>query len=116
MPIAVFGYPGRMYSFEFFYPLFSSPIVYSVPVTSYYTLHKISQAKLEATFQMFHVKHVAVGTVLCYDNVFNRLFTINTSTLPGESGGPVVPLGDPTTFCGIRTFLGAVCSIILFCF
>jgi hypothetical protein len=103
-------------------PFFSSPIVYSVPprkslaqrATSYYAIHKISPSQLEATFQMFHVKHVAVGTVVGYDNVFNRLFTINATTLPGESGGPVVPLSDPTTFCGIRMFLSVVCIIIFF--
>lgn len=91
MPIAAFGYPGL--------PPRKS---LAQRATSYYTIHKISPAQLEATFQMFHVKHVAVGTVVGYDNIFNRLFTINATTLPGESGGPVVPLSDPTTFCGIH--------------
>eukprot|EP00026_Physarum_polycephalum_P009839 Phypoly_transcript_09976.p1 GENE.Phypoly_transcript_09976~~Phypoly_transcript_09976.p1 ORF type:complete len:102 (+),score=7.50 Phypoly_transcript_09976:843-1148(+) len=81
MPIAAFGYPRL-------------PPRKSLAQrdTSYYTIHKISPAKVEASFQMFYVKHVAVGTVVGYDNVFNHLFTINATTLPGESGGPIVPL------------------------
>eukprot|EP00026_Physarum_polycephalum_P007461 Phypoly_transcript_07521.p1 GENE.Phypoly_transcript_07521~~Phypoly_transcript_07521.p1 ORF type:complete len:215 (+),score=7.04 Phypoly_transcript_07521:846-1490(+) len=90
MPIAAFSYPGL-------------PPTKSQPDTCYYSIHKIQPAKIEEAFQMFYVKHVSVGTVVNYDNAYNRLFTITASTLLGASGGPIVPLNDPTTFCGIHT-------------
>jgi len=91
MPVAVLGYPGL-----------PAQKTLAERASSYYTIHKISPSKLETVFQLFNVKHIACGAVKDVDTTFNRLVTITASTLPGESGAPVVPLADPTTFCGIH--------------
>ncbi len=72
---------------------------------NYYTYHKISPSKINQTFNhCFGVKHLACGVVQHVDEVFGRVFTTTSTCLPGSSGGPIVPLVDPTSFCGIRMY------------
>jgi len=89
MPIAVLGYPGR--------PSLKHR------EKNYYTRHNIGPSKIDQAFNhSFGCKHIACGVVQHVDEVFGRVFTATATTLPGSSGGPVVPLADPTSFCGIH--------------
>lgn len=88
MPIALLGYPGR--------PSLKHQ------EGNYYTRHKIGPSKLDQTFNhSFGVKHLSCGVVQHVDEAFGRVFTTTATSLPGSSGGPIVSLVNPTSFCDI---------------